>query len=362
MSRTSGQAALEPPVQKAAKLATDAMLDAIPGFAAVLDARGTIVSVNNAWRRTPGDSRFAEIGTNYLRVLERHVAEGVRDADALIASLEKVLSSKVMNVVTDHAWPAQGATQRWTFVVQRFDRRGGVLVIHRPILAEHQAAELGALGAASDRVVQLAIAGELLHAITHDLRQPLAALRLNLAAALELARRRVPEATDVAESLADALEQEERVSHKLAFVDDLVASRPPTNEPVDLSDLAEEVVRVAKTEAIARRVPFQSRLSSDLPTIVGDRHLIRAAILGLVLDALGALNGAAPARVGLTTRRVGSDQVEVAVCRFADDAAPSADWILTIARAVADVDSAAIIVDANAKARSCVRMRWRIEN
>ena len=343
----------------AGRLATDAMLEAIPGFAAVLDAHGTVLATNAAWRRA-ADARFAAMGTNYLRALKKLMASGMNEAEPLVTALEKVLAGKTLHVVTDHRWPAHGATQRWSFVAQQLTRRGGALVIHRPTIARHQAAELAVLGAATDRVVQLAIAGELLSAITHDLRQPLAALRMNLAVAFELAQRNMPDHTEVIESITDALAQEERVSRKLAIVQDLVAQRATAKEPVDLTALTDEVARIAQTEAIARRVPFQTRLSSDLPLVLGDRRLIRAAMLGLVLDALGALNEASPARVSLMTRRVNSEHVEVAVCRFANDAPPSADWVLTIARAVADVDSAPITVDSDGKTRSCVRLRWRV--
>ena len=359
MSDSIEEAALPRSFQATAAMATGAMLDAIPGYAAVLDARGTIAAGNNAWRSTGDDIRFAATGSNYLRALRKASADGAREVDPLIASLEKILSGKVMNVVTDHPWPAHGPTQRWTFVAQRSDRRGGILVIHSPTPVSRDAAEDPVSRAGSDRVVQLAVAGELLHAMTHDLRQPLAALRLNLAAALELVRRDAPQATEAAAAIADAIDQEDSASRRMAAVEDLVAFRPPKNEPVDLSALAEEVVRVGKTEAISRRVRFQSRLSSELPSIVGDRRLIRTAVLGLVLDALGALTETPPDRVTLTTRRVDSE-VELAVCRYADDAVPSADWVLNIARAVANVDPPAISVDSDTTARSCVRLRWRV--
>ncbi|HTI65134.1 MAG TPA: PAS domain-containing protein [Gemmatimonadaceae bacterium] len=343
----------------AAAIATDAMLEAIPGFAAVLDARGNVHAANDAWRRATDDGRFIAAGANYTRALRKQLDAGMKEAEPIIAALERVLGGKTAHVVTDHAWPAHGATQRWTFIAQRLGSRGGALVIHRPMIARHQAAELSVLGDATDRVVQLAIAGELLSSITHDLRQPLTALRLTLSAALELARRAVPDDPELAAIIADALVQEERVSRKLAVVQDLVAHRAPASEPVDLAAVVQEVALIAKTEAIGRRVPFQSREANHLPTVFGDRRLIRAAMLGLVLDALGALTDTAPARVTLTARVVDDAQVEVAVCRFADEAPPSADWVLSVARAVADVDSAPITVDSDGKTRSCVRLRWR---
>lgn len=351
----------------------DAVLATFPGSAAILDANGIIVAANDAWQRAAADEWDGEgerespglkvpVHADFLRMLRERVAAGDAVVEPLLAALERVLAGTAAHVAIENSsWPAPGATRRLTFVARRLERAGGALVMCAPSFGGSGAVEIGELGASADRVSQLAITGGLFAAITHDLRQPLTALRMNLAAALELAQRDLPGALRVAEILTEALGQQDRMQHTLAMMQDLVSRRAPARDAVDLSELAREVIRIVETEAIARRAPLVARLASDLPRVRGDRRLIREALLGLVLDALGVLGGAdgdvAPTRVLVTTRRANA-HVEVAVCRFADAPAVNSEWALAIARAVAEVHEAPLVLDADGAAGACVRLRW----
>src|SRR5262249_37669530 len=114
------------------------------------------------------------------------------------------------------------------------------------------------------RAAQLAVAGELVGAITHDLRQPLTALQMDVGVAIHLLRQKAPAVPDALNALEDVLADELRVQESLQVLQDLVARREPRREQIALGAIAAEVARLVGTEASARHVTLDLQLA---PTI-----------------------------------------------------------------------------------------------
>src|ERR1700704_6131125 len=93
-----------------------------------------------------------------------------------------------------------------------------------------------------ERAVQLAVAGGLVAAITHDLRQPLTALEMNIAAALQFLRPSEPQLDSARDALQDALVQQSRMRESLQVLADLAARRDPLCEPIDAIPIVRDVV------------------------------------------------------------------------------------------------------------------------
>ena len=76
---------------------TRAMLDSLPEHVAVLDARGEILAVNDAWlsfaRSEGGDPRGYE-GDNYLRVTESAAERGIEDAGEVLEGIHGILAGE----------------------------------------------------------------------------------------------------------------------------------------------------------------------------------------------------------------------------------------------------------------------------
>src|SRR5262249_27917787 len=73
-----------------------------------------------------------------------------------------------------------------------------------------------------ERASRLALAGELVAAVTHDLRQPLTAMEMNVAAAAAYLRRANPAAAEALTALDDALAQGRRMSDARQALQDRV--------------------------------------------------------------------------------------------------------------------------------------------
>lgn len=347
---------------------TEAILAAIPGFAALLDGNGVVLAVNDEWRAAAdGRSRYADsfpgvgIGKSYVDVLLDAIARGIDDAAPVVDALNRVLNGEAVHASVDYGWADKDHPQRWTMVARQLKNRSGVLIVHSLPRDGPRDSALSELGESAERVGQLAVAGELLGAVTHDLRQPLTALRMNLSAALALSKSGKGESSGLDEILTDALVQQDRIQQSLTIIQDLVARHTPISEPVNLSQIAGEVVRIVETESIVRKIPLHARLGAGLPLVQGDRRLIREAMLSLILDAFrGQGDRPAASRVTITTKQSGDRHVDLIVCRFTEDDEGSSGWVLAVARPVAEVHSVPLVVDDDAVSGSCVRLRWPI--
>ena len=211
------------------------------------------------------------------------------------------------------------------------------------------------------RAAQLAVAGELVASITHDLRQPLTAVGMNISAAIHFLRRRAPALEDAIEALDDALRQQHRMRDALQVLQDLAVRREPRWDDVDIVALARDVITLVETDALARHVPVVVDAHGNIPIVIGDATLIRQAFLNVVLDALEATSKSTTptAPVHLTIRPDG----EAAACTVAHaashtDSSSVSTWSLALAKSIAAAHGAEIEVKTMPKSGISVIMRW----
>jgi two-component system sensor kinase FixL len=213
------------------------------------------------------------------------------------------------------------------------------------------------------QTAHLVAVGELVSAITHDLRQPLTALSMNVSAAIAFLNRPAPAVDEAIESLNDALRQERRMRDELKILQDLAARREPQRGPVDMAMLVSEVAALVQSDAVARQVPMDLKIVAPVPIISGDAMLIRQATLDILLDGLrhASLNEPGARQMLISVRRAG-DTVEVAVTRAGVQTDPSTrdTWRLAVARAAVDVHQATITLDNDPATGVRLVTRWPI--
>jgi signal transduction histidine kinase len=212
-----------------------------------------------------------------------------------------------------------------------------------------------------DRNAQLTVAGALVAAITHDLRQPLTALEMNISAALHFLQPGAPRIDDALDALHDALVQQGRMRESLQVLHDLAVHREPNCESVDLAPIVRDVATLVGAEVLAREVSLEVDVPASLPTVFADGSLMRQALLNIVLDALEAasLSTKSKKTVSLTVRAV-EDAVEVAVSHFGlrTEATAVDDWGLALARSVVEAHHGTISMDGDADAGVHLVTRW----
>ena len=227
-----------------------------------------------------------------------------------------------------------------------------------------------------ERAAPPVVAGELVAAITHDLRQPLTAIEMNVSAAIALLARPAPRIDDAIDALQDALDQAGRMREALEVLQNLAIRRAPQRESFDVAAMVREVVGLVNTDALARHVPIELDVSDAVPLISGDMMLVRQALLNIVLYALEATslsrakNGPVRVRVrpagwrgGSSTSvvsRAGAEAAEVAVEYFGERGGGAGldHWGLALARSVANAHGATIAFESDAATGVVVVTRW----
>jgi signal transduction histidine kinase len=212
-----------------------------------------------------------------------------------------------------------------------------------------------------DRALQLTVAGGLVAAVTHDLRQPLTALEMSIAAAQHFLRAPAVQVEGALDSLSDALTQHARMRQSLQVLDDLTVRRDPLCEPIDPVPLVRDVVTLVESDAMARHTSLDLVVSSPVGPVFGDPALMRQALLNMLLDALEAtsLNPRRDKPVTLTVRNV-DDTVEIAVTHFGlrREASEVGDWGLALVRSVVAAHGGTIALEGDAEAGVRLVTRW----
>jgi signal transduction histidine kinase len=162
-------------------------------------------------------------------------------------------------------------------------------------------------------MARVALVGELAATMSHELRQPLAAIRANAeAGALLLARspNHSPEAREIFQHIvaddARAVEVIEGV-RRLLRKDERVA------KAIDLNEVCRDAVRLLENDARIRHTRLALSLAPTVPLVMGDPVQLRQAVLNLALNGLEAASTSATERSVLVETASCGGHVEVAV-------------------------------------------------
>ena len=157
--------------------------------------------------------------------------------------------------------------------------------------------------------------GELSASITHEVKQPIAAARNNVVAALNFLRRNPPDLQEVTEALAAAVKDADRVDAIIGRMRALMQKASPRLDRVDMNEALQEVIELTRGEALKNGVSVESQLAKGLPIIAGDRVQLQQVVLNLILNALQAMGAVSEGarQVLITTRQIELNDLPVGV-------------------------------------------------
>jgi signal transduction histidine kinase len=137
-------------------------------------------------------------------------------------------------------------------------------------------------------VMRVTTLGELAASIAHEVKQPLTAAVINGNACLEwLAAHNYEEAK---RAIALLVQDTHRASRIPEQVRTLTKGSSSEKGPLDINKTILATVALIDGEIQRSQVSLQTRLSSDVPIVDGDRVQLQQVILNLILNAIEAMN------------------------------------------------------------------------
>jgi C4-dicarboxylate-specific signal transduction histidine kinase len=136
---------------------------------------------------------------------------------------------------------------------------------------------------------RVATLGELAAAISHELRQPLAAIRAHAEAGAILLNRTPSDLSEAREVFRDIATDDLRAVEVLDHIRALVRKDDPIDVTVDLNRVCERSAELLISDAVRRGVQLRVSLEPGLPPVNGDAVQLQQVVLNLALNAMDAV-------------------------------------------------------------------------
>jgi PAS domain S-box-containing protein len=245
---------------------------------------GRYTFVNDAYCQYFGSSPGQLLGKTFWAFIPPEGHQAARDFLATITPNHPVATR-------EHEVVTPGGEFHWQQWRDRgfFDEQGNVV--------EYQAVgrditERKRLEDATQRLAhasRLAVVGELTASIAHEINQPLTAILTNAAAGERLLRRDSPSLEEVREVLGDIRKDDVRACQIIERIKALVRRREMAMLPIDLNEVADEVVRLVAVDARHRRVELRGEFAPAPAPLRGDRVHLQQVLLNLLMNAMDAV-------------------------------------------------------------------------
>jgi PAS domain S-box-containing protein len=139
-------------------------------------------------------------------------------------------------------------------------------------------------------VARVTTMGELAASIAHEVNQPLGAIVGNADICRSWLQEKDVDLKQVAEALEDISNDGHRASQIISRIRSLVKKHVPEKAPLNLSDVAREVIGLVGHEAQRKHVTIYSQLGESLPTVEADRVQLQQVLLNLCMNGIEAMH------------------------------------------------------------------------
>lgn len=139
-------------------------------------------------------------------------------------------------------------------------------------------------------VARVTTMGELAASIAHEVNQPLGAIVGNADICLRWLQEEEVDLKQIAEALEDIANDGHRASQIISRIRSLVKKHVPEKTPLNLSDVARDVIGLVGHEAQRKQVTIYSQLGETLPSVEADRVQLQQVLLNLVMNGIEAMH------------------------------------------------------------------------
>lgn len=145
--------------------------------------------------------------------------------------------------------------------------------------------------------------------IAHEINQPLSGIMTNASTCLRMLEADPPNVNGARETTRRALRDGNRVTEVIARLRTLFTRNEVRTEPLDINEVAHEVVVLCLTELQRNQVTLRQEYAYDLPRVSGDRVQLQQVVLNLLRNASDAMRGVdgRPRELRITTELAGEE-------------------------------------------------------
>jgi signal transduction histidine kinase len=130
--------------------------------------------------------------------------------------------------------------------------------------------------------------GEFAASIAHEARQPLTAIIANAETCLRLLRGTTPNMAEIVSALEEIVAEGYRADLLIRRNRELLRDQPSPRVPLDINEIAREVISLAKARLQAGGIRLSTHLGT-LPAVDGDRRELQHVLLNLFANAIEAM-------------------------------------------------------------------------
>jgi PAS domain S-box-containing protein len=144
--------------------------------------------------------------------------------------------------------------------------------------------------------------GELAASIAHEVNQPLGAIVGNADVCLHWLKEENVDLAQLREALEDIASDGNRASEVISRIRSLVRKHVPEKSPVDLNEIAREVIALVNHEAQRKQVIVHSELSDAVTSVLADRVQLQQVLINLAMNGIEAMSEVDSRRRELTVK------------------------------------------------------------
>jgi PAS domain S-box-containing protein len=189
--------------------------------------------------------------------------------------------------------------------------------------AEEERERLRGLQAELAHINRVSMMGELAASIAHEVNQPLSGIVSSGSACLRWLAGDPPNVEEVREAVRDIVRDGKRAGEVIARIRNLTRRVAAPVEELDLNESIREVLALVADEVRRRRAVIRTQLAGDLWPVSGDKVQLQQVLLNIIMNGLEAMSSVdeRARELVISTRNIGSDQVQVTVA----DSGPGLD-------------------------------------